>query len=59
MKRAALVLVIAIGGLYLFRENLPAGWFNFDYSVIVSAPSVFGNLERSIDGAMKRTADSF
>ncbi len=59
MKRAALVLVIAIGGLYLFRENLPVGWFNFDYRAIVSVPSAIGNLQPSIGGAMERTADSF
>ena len=57
MKRAALVLVIAVGGLYLFRENLPAGWFGFDYSTVVSTPSSFGKLGNAVGGAMKRTAD--
>jgi len=59
VKQAALILLIAIGGLYLFRENLPAGWFSFDYDAAVSSPSAFGNLGKSIGGAMKRSADSF
>jgi hypothetical protein len=59
VKRAALILAIAIGGLYLFRDNLPAGWFSFDYGAVVSTPSAFGNLGRSVGGAMKRGADNF
>jgi len=59
VKRAALIFLIAVGGLYLFRENLPAGWFSFDYSTVVSTPSSFGKLGKSIGGAMKRTADGF
>ena len=59
MKRAALIFLIAVGGLYLFRENLPAGWFSFDYSTVVSTPSSFGKLGKSVGGAMKRTADGF
>jgi hypothetical protein len=51
--------LLAVGGLYLFRENLPAGWFGFDYSTVVTAPSSFGKLGKSVDGAMKRTADGF
>ncbi len=59
MKRAALILAIAIGGVYLFRDNLPAGWFSFDYSTAVSTPSAFGRLGQSVDGAMRRSADRF
>ncbi len=59
MKRAVFIFLIAIGGLYLFRENLPAGWFSFDYSTVVSTPSSFGKLGKSVGGAMKRTADGF
>ena len=59
VKRAALVFLLAVGGLYLFRENLPAGWFGFDYSTAVSTPSAFGNLGKSVGGAMKRAGDSF
>ena len=59
MKRAAFIFLLAVGGLYLFRENLPAGWFGFDYSTVVSAPSAFGKLGKSVGGAMKRTADGF
>ena len=59
MKRAALIFLIAVGGLYLFRENLPAGWFGFDYSTVVTAPSSFGKLGKAVDGAMKRSADGF
>ncbi len=59
MKRAALILAIAIGGFYLFRDNLPAGWFSFDYATAVSTPSAFGRLGQSVGGAMKRSADRF
>ena len=59
MKRAALIFLLAVGGLYLFRENLPAGWFGFDYSTVVTAPSSFGKLGKAVDSAMKRSADSF
>ena len=59
MKTAILILAIAIGGLYLFRDNLPAGWFSFDYQTAVSTPSSFGKLGNSVDNAMKRTAGSF
>jgi len=59
VKRAVLVFLLAVGGLYLFRENLPASWFGFDYATAVSAPSAFGNLGKSVGGAMKRSADSF
>jgi hypothetical protein len=59
VKRAALIFLIAVGGLYLFRENLPAGWFSFDYSTVITAPSAFGKLGKSVGGAMKRTADGF
>jgi hypothetical protein len=54
-----LVFLLAVGGLYLFRENLPASWFGFDYATAVSAPSAFGNLGKSVGGAMNRSADRF
>jgi len=59
VKSAALVLLIAIGGLYLFRDNLPTGWFSFDYGAAISTPSAFGNLGKSVGGAFKRSADRF
>ena len=59
MKRAVLVFLLAVGGLYLFKENLPAGWFGFEYSTVVSTPSAFGNLGKSVNGAMKRAGDRF
>ncbi len=59
MKRAALIFLLAVGGLYLFRENLPAGRFGFDYSTVVTAPSSFGKLGKAVGGSMKRTADGF
>lgn len=59
MKRAALLFLIAVGGLYLFKDNLPAGWFSFDYGTVVSTPGSFGKLGNAVDGAMKRTADGF
>ena len=59
MKRAALIFLLAVGGLYLFSENLPAGWFTFDYGAVVTAPSSFGKLGKAVGGAMKRTADGF
>jgi len=59
VKRAALIFLLAVGGLYLFRDNLPAGWFSFDYATAVSAPSAFGTLGQSVDGAMRRSAQSF
>ena len=59
MKRAALIFLLAVGGLYLFRENLPAGWFGFEYSTVVSTPSAFGNLGKSVNGSFKRAGESF
>jgi hypothetical protein len=59
VKRAALIFLLAVGGLYLFRENLPAGWLGFDYAAAVSTPSSFGKLGNAVDGAMKRSADGF
>jgi hypothetical protein len=59
VKRAVLVFLIAVGGLYLFRDNLPAGWFSFDYGAAVSTPSSFGKLGQSVGGAVKRSADQF
>lgn len=59
VKRAALIFLIAVGGLYLFKDNLPAGWFGFDYGPAVSTSGSFGNLGKAVDGAMKRTADGF
>ena len=59
MKRAALIFLIAVGGLYLFKDNLPAGWFGFDYGPAVSTPGSLGKLGKAVDGAMNRTADGF
>jgi hypothetical protein len=59
VKLAVLIFLLAVGGLYLFRENLPAGWFSFDYATAVSTPSAFGKLGQSVDGAMRRSANSF
>jgi hypothetical protein len=57
VKRTVLIFLLAVGGLYLFKENLPAGWFGFEYSTAVSTPSAFGNLGKSVGGAMKRVGD--
>ena len=57
VKRAVLVFLLAVGGLYLFKDNLPQGWFGFDYSTAVQTPGAFGNLGKSVGGAMKRVGD--
>ena len=59
MKQAALIFLLAVGGLYLFKENLPSGWLGLEYGAVVSTPSALGNLGKSVNGAVKRTADGF